>query len=125
MLTKDKIIRKIRLLKKFIDYLYSKRNITFQQFKENYEVQSAIERNLQLAIECCIDIGEIIISEEWFDKPEDYKNVILILGENGVIPQDFAKHFCLTASLRNLLAHLYEDIDLSLVHDFQKNNLKI
>ena len=30
--------------------------------ENNYELRSAVERNLQLAIESAIDIGEIIIS---------------------------------------------------------------
>jgi uncharacterized protein YutE (UPF0331/DUF86 family) len=56
-------------------------------------LRSAIERNFHLAIESALDIGEIIISAEGFEKPEDYRSVILILERHKVIPTDFAERF--------------------------------
>jgi len=35
-----------------------------QELKDDHLLRSAIERNLQLAIECALDIGEVIISYE-------------------------------------------------------------
>jgi uncharacterized protein YutE (UPF0331/DUF86 family) len=47
----------------------------------DYELRSAIERNLHLALESALDIGEMIISAEDFKKPEDYRGVIQTLGK--------------------------------------------
>jgi len=92
--------------------------------EENYEIRSAIERNFQLAIECAIDIGEIIISTEGFERPEDYINVFLILGRHGVLPKDFAEKFSSAAGFRNFLVHIYEEVNPGIIRKFFVENLE-
>ena len=48
-----------------------------------------MERYFQLSIEGVIDIGEIIISDLKLDKPEEYRQAIEILGDHGVLPDEF------------------------------------
>jgi uncharacterized protein YutE (UPF0331/DUF86 family) len=43
--------------------------------------------------------------------PQRYQEAIDILGENSVIPADFAHNFSKIASFRNFLAHDYDKID--------------
>lgn len=90
---KEKISRKMRSMKRYVDFLRSYKSVTEERLEEDYELRSAIERNFHLAIESALDIGEIIISAEGFEKPEEYRSVILILGRHGVIPTDFAERF--------------------------------
>lgn len=71
-----------------------------------------------------MDIGEIIISAKNFEKPEDYKNVILILGKRNVIPKEFSERFAAAAGFRNILVHGYNDIDLEKFQDYLHNNLE-
>jgi uncharacterized protein YutE (UPF0331/DUF86 family) len=92
--------------------------------EENYEMRSAIERNFQLAIECAIDIGEIIISKEGFERPEDYRSVFLILGRHGVLPKDFAEKLSAATGFRNFLVHMYEEVDLEIIKKFLLENLE-
>lgn len=87
MKTMEKISRKLRFMKRYVDFLKSHRAISAEELEENYELRSAIERNLELALESMLDIGEIIISEKGFEKPEDYKSVMLILGREGVFAE--------------------------------------
>ncbi|MCK4814640.1 DUF86 domain-containing protein, partial [bacterium] len=58
------------------------------------------------------EIGEIIISKEGCRKPERYQDIIIILGENGIMPKEFSKKFSLAAGLRNILVHRYTEIDI-------------
>ncbi len=120
---KEKIARKIKHMKKYVDFLRSCRSAPMERLKEDYELKSAIERNFQLAIESALDIGEIIISAEDFEKPEDYRNVILILGKHGIIPPDFAEGFARAAGLRNILVHMYEEVDVGKLYDYLQKNL--
>jgi uncharacterized protein YutE (UPF0331/DUF86 family) len=120
----EKIARKIEAMKKYVDFLKSYKRVTKKELEENYELRSAVERNFQLAIESVLDIGEVIISAYNFEKPEDYKSVILILGKHGVIPEDFADDFSKIAGLRNILVHMYEKIDVSKLYKYLQNNLK-
>lgn len=121
---KEKISRKLRNMKKYLDFLRSYKSITKEELEENYELESAIERNFHLAIESVLDIGEIIISAEEFEKPEDYRSIILILGKSGIIPNDFAEYFADIAGFRNILVHLYEDLDIEKLHNYLQNNLE-
>jgi len=68
--------------------------------ESDYEKRSAVEKNFQLAVESAIDIGEVIISEEGFERPQDYKSVFLVLGRHSILPKDFAEKFAQSADFR-------------------------
>jgi uncharacterized protein YutE (UPF0331/DUF86 family) len=119
----DRIVRKLNFMQVPVNYLKSIDSESVN-LEANYEMRSAIERNFQLAIECAIDIGEIIISKEGFERPEDYRSVFLILGKHGVLPEDFAEKFSAAAGFRNLLVHIYEKIDLDIIEKYLVENLE-
>lgn len=120
---KEKIARKIRSMKKYVDFLRSYKPISMGRLEDDYELKSAIERNFQLAIESALDMGEIIISAENFEKPEDYRSVILILGRHKIIPPEFAERFARAVGLRNILVHMYDEVDVEKLYDYLQNNL--
>ncbi len=120
----ETVARKLMSMKRCIDYLRGKQNVTVGQLKDNYELRSAIERNFQVAIEAALDIAEVIISEEGFEKPEDYRGAILTLGREGVLPARFARRFAPAASFRNLLVHAYADVDVERLHGYLVKELK-
>ncbi len=120
----EKITRKLQTLDKFVAYLNSRKNVSKQELGENYELKSAIERNFQLAIESVLDIGEIIIAIEEFDRPETYRDVILILGKYKIIPGKFAQDLSQAAGFRNILVHLYEEVKIDFLYDFLHERLR-
>ena len=120
----EKVSRKLRSMKKYVDFLRKYRSTTEEELEKNDLLKSAIERNFQLAIESALDIGEVIISTRDFEKPEDYKDIILILGKHKVIPKEFAERFAKAASFRNILVHMYEEVDVRKLHDYLENNLE-
>jgi len=122
MSAENKILRKLNFMQKCVRYLKSI-DTDNNNLDMNYELRSAVERNFQLAIESAIDIGEIIISEKGFERPEDYRSVFLILGRQGIIPMDFAEDFSIAAGFRNVLVHIYEEIDSSLLDVFLTKRL--
>ena len=119
----EKILRKLNFMQKCVKYLKSV-DAGSNELDTNYELRSAVERNFQLAIECAIDIGEIIISKDGFERPEDYRSVFLILGRKGIIPEDFAEDLSLAAGFRNVLVHIYEDIDTGILYTFLTDRLE-
>lgn len=123
MKTMEKISRKLRFMKRYVDFLKSHRVISAEELEENYELRSAIERNLELALESMLDIGEIIISEKGFEKPEDYKSVMLILGKEGVLPKVFAEKLVPAVGVRNILVHMYTEVDVEKICEFLRGNL--
>lgn len=122
MKTKEKIARKMKNMQEFVDFL-KKQPANEGKLLNDYLLRSAIERNLQLAIESALDIGEVIISSENMEKPEDYRSIIIILGKEGVIPMEFARRFQEAAKLRNILVHMYTEVDSKVISQILKNNL--
>jgi len=119
----DNIFRKLNFMQRCIDYLKSI-DPESTDLESNYEKRSAVERNFQLAVECAIDIGEIIISKEGFERPEDYRSVFRILGRHEIIPKEFAEKFAFAAGFRNILVHIYEEVDLDILRKLLAENLK-
>jgi uncharacterized protein YutE (UPF0331/DUF86 family) len=71
----------------------------------------ATERLLQLSIQICIDLAAQVVSEQSAAPPSSYSDVFKILGDKGVISADLAKRLGDAARQRNLLVHLYMEID--------------
>ena len=81
------------------------------EFDEDVYLRDIVERNLQVAAQCCIDISHRIISLENALRPTDYYGTILSMGKLGVLPADFARRLAPIAGLRNVLVHDYVRLD--------------
>ena len=68
-------------------------------------------------------LGETVISKESFRKPETYKEVIEILGDREIIPKGFAERFAKAAKFRNILIHMYAEVDVDRVYEILQNDL--
>jgi len=90
---KDEIVSRLDKLKEYTDLLKGYQKYSLEQLKKDFTLRGAVERYLELALECVIDIGEMIISAEGLRKPEKYREVIEILGEKNIIPKHFAEKF--------------------------------
>jgi len=108
-----------------------------EEILQDSYLQDIIERNLEVAAQAVIDIANRIISIEGLEKPRDYYEAILRLGETDVLPLDFAQNLAPIAGFRNILVHDYMDInwdevyknlhqlhDLSRFMDYVKNWMK-
>lgn len=100
---------------------YSKR--TLAELRSDTTLRGATERYLELAIQSSLDLGETVIAANRWRKPTTYREIIEILAENGVLDEELAGRFVHAAGFRNILVHMYADIDLAKVHEFLGNNL--
>ena len=80
-------------------------------------LRDIVERNLEVAAQCCIDISHRIIVIEGAQKPRDYHEAIVRMGELGVLPPDFADQLAPIAGFRNILIHEYLAVDWDEVYD--------
>ncbi len=90
-------------------------------FDEDSFLRDIVERNLEVAVQCCIDISHRIIALEKARKPTDYYEAISLMGELGVIPVDLARRLAPIAGFRNILAHEYLSVDWDRVYDHLQN----
>ncbi|MDF1593879.1 MAG: DUF86 domain-containing protein [Desulfobacterales bacterium] len=85
-------------------------------FEEDAYLRDIVERNLEIAAQCCIDISHRIISLEKAQKPRDYYEAIIRMGELGVLPFEFARKLAPIAGFRNIMVHEYLSINWDEVH---------
>lgn len=103
----DPILERMTKLERYVDLLEGLRG---RDFEDPY-MRGALERYFQLAAECALDVGEMLIAREGWARPDTYRGVIVTLGERGVLDAKFAEEFEGIAGLRNVLVHDYVDVD--------------
>ncbi|MBI5700298.1 DUF86 domain-containing protein [Candidatus Saganbacteria bacterium] len=99
------------------------KEMVFDEFKNNSDNIDIAERNLEVSIEAMLDVGNHIIASLGLGKPEDYYDIIKLLGEKGVISKDFANKIAPLAGLRNRIVHDYLEIDHKLLLQNIKDHL--
>ncbi len=93
------------------------------EFIGNAYLTSTAERQLQIAIQSAIDVGQYVLSEMGVDVPEDYADVFAKLGQVGVLPTDLAACMVRVAGLHNVLGHFDTDANLDSVYRYIQGDL--
>jgi uncharacterized protein YutE (UPF0331/DUF86 family) len=107
----DRVEARLQRLEELIERLNEVRQAGEKAYFADRRQRAATERWLQIAIQICIDIGAQLVSEQSARPPSDYADVFKILGETGVISNDLASRLGDAARQRNLIVHLYMEID--------------
>lgn len=88
-----------------------------EEWTEKGILQSAVENELRVCCQVAVDIAKaIMVLEGWVRRRED-ENELLIIGEKGVLPKEFAGRFKGVKNLRNLIIHEYLEIDYKKLAD--------
>jgi uncharacterized protein YutE (UPF0331/DUF86 family) len=98
-------------------------NLSKEEFLENDEKIDATKYNFIVAIESLIDICNRIISMKNLGYPQDYADVIKVLGQNAGFGKAFVKRLVEMVKFRNMLVHLYWKIENDRLYGYLKKNL--
>jgi uncharacterized protein YutE (UPF0331/DUF86 family) len=90
-------------------------------FDSTLSSQWMVEHGLQLAIESVLDIGNHLVATEQLGSPESYREVIELLGQQGILPADFVSRVRGMPGFRNILVHDYLAVDVGVVWDMLQN----
>lgn len=83
----------------------------------------AVLHGLQIAVQHIADIGGHILTNQNLAVPESYKEIIIEMGRNKVIPFEFADQIKGMAGLRNVIVHGYLSVDPELIWNVLENHL--
>ncbi len=97
--------------------------MTYEAFAKNYLYTDTVEHNFQVAIQAALDVASIILADQSAMLPKEYKDIFPALAEIGVLPADFAQRLVGMAKFRNVLVHLYLEVDLQRVYQYLQENL--
>lgn len=111
MVDADQIEARLQRLEALLEQLEAVREGGEQAYLEDAQLRAATERQLQLAIQICIDLGAQVVSEQSAPPPSNYSEVFEILGDKGVVSVAVARRLGDAARQRNLLVHLCMEID--------------
>lgn len=94
-----------------------------QGFIADRDMHHLAERYLHLAVESALDIANHLIADAGFEAPETYRDAFAILVRHGVLDDDLGRRLQGWAGMRNVLVHLYLDIDHGITWDAIRNDL--
>lgn len=117
MVNEDILMTRLNKLKEYINFLEGIEKYTELEYVKDPFIYGSSERFLHLAIECAIDIGNHIISDMRYRKPETNRDVFEVLYENEIIPLKLKENLRNMASFRNILVHDYVRIDRRMVYN--------
>jgi uncharacterized protein YutE (UPF0331/DUF86 family) len=84
-------------------------------FEEDHLRQDAIAVNMQRACEQAIDLANYTIRKRKLGLPKESRESFLLLGENGILPQELSKNLAKMVGFRNTLVHEYQQLDIGLM----------
>ena len=96
---------------------------TREEFKADFYIHRTAERDLQLCAECLLDITHHLIAVSGWQVPDDHASAMRLLGQKGIITTEFAERLVQLIRFRNLIVHVYLQIDLDKVYDNIQNHL--
>ena len=92
-------------------------------FLNDISATDSAERNLQIAIQSVIDIGNHVVADMDLGTPKDYKEIFHLLARHSIISESLAAKLVSMTGLRNVLVHDYLQLDLRLIHRIMKNEM--
>ena len=117
MADNDKIDGMIRRLEEYTTFL---RDIVQQDratFLADPRSIGSARYYLQVSIETCINTASDILAAKRLRAPQDYKDSFTVLNEAGILPDELTETMRELAGLRNLLVHVYWDVDDDAIYE--------
>lgn len=111
MVDGERAAARLRRLEKLIEDLEAIRREGEETYLADTRLRMATERQLELAVQICVDIGAQLVMERSVRAPENYADVFKVMAEAGLLPVELADRLGAAAKQRNLLVHLYLEID--------------
>jgi uncharacterized protein YutE (UPF0331/DUF86 family) len=96
---------------------------SFDKYQASPDVKDIAERNIQVAIEGCLDIAKIVISSKGLPEPKDNKGLFTVLAEAGILSDTSLKFLVPMAGTRNVLVHGYDKVEDSVIYGVIKRHL--
>jgi uncharacterized protein YutE (UPF0331/DUF86 family) len=124
LVRKDLVAVRLEKLRSYLKTLKAIRKFDLDTFKKDVFIHATAERYLQLSIECLMDIGNHVISDRSYRKPDTYAEIFEILAEEGVISATLLKELEGMAAFRNILVHDYLRLDPDQVYGILRDRIK-
>lgn len=115
MTGQERVREKLVELTGYLSDLKAQRGLSWEESQRNTMLKRGIERTQQMAIECLLDIGGILIAARRWRAPQSDRDVFQVLAEQGVLSAEEVQTHTKMAGFRNILVHKYTQVDAAIV----------
>ena len=117
------IVARLSVIADSVSALQDMQEVTLEEFVADDILHTAAEHYFQVAIQAALDIGGMLLAVRSVKVPQGYADIFPALAEAGVLPKDFADELVGMAKLRNVLVHMYLQVDLGLMYSYLQNKV--
>ena len=112
MVDSEIVLEKLRHIRAALQRIADKNPRSRDELFGNPDTQDVVLRNMQNALQGCLDIASHIVADEGWGQPTRSTDFLKILGERKVIPAPSAQSLVRLIKFRNILVHEYTSLDL-------------
>jgi len=119
----DKIRSRVQFVEANLARLEQLKTLSFDEFEANPFQVEAAKHLLQTAIEALLDVCAHIAARLRLKTPSEGVELIRLLAREGLLPKEHADTYVQMVRFRNLLVHLYQEVDNQRLYDIVQNEL--
>lgn len=123
MVDRDALDRRLARLEELLRHLRRLAAGSRDAFLADAALHAQAERWAHLAIECCLDMAHHVIASRGLRTPATNREAFQVLAEARVLAPELARQLAGWAGLRNILVHLYLDVDHGILFDILASDL--
>lgn len=97
---------------------------SMDDFRTDRDKRNMILHAMLVSIQAAIDVSSHLISQKGLGRPTVYRETFDILARSNLIPEELAADLSDLAGFRNVLVHIYWDLNLEEVYSILQNDLK-
>jgi uncharacterized protein YutE (UPF0331/DUF86 family) len=103
--------RRLARLEELLRNLRALAEVGRVRFLDEVGLQAEAERWLHLAAECSLDLAHHLIADRGWKTPSTYRETFEVLEREDVLGPELARQMEAWAGLRNILVHMYLEVD--------------
>ena len=107
--------RKLADLELYLSQVSEFRGIRVDRYRADWKTQRIVERTLQMAIEVCLDVANLVIADRGLRVPATYAEAFEVLAHAGLLDPTQREAMVRMTGFRNVLVHEYTDVDAAIV----------
>jgi uncharacterized protein YutE (UPF0331/DUF86 family) len=115
--------RRLARLEELLRHLRRAAKLEKETFLGDPMATASTERWLQLASECALDLAHHVIADQGWKTPATYREAFQVLCDEGALSPDSARQMEQWAGLRNVLVHLYLEVDHERLYEILQGDL--
>ena len=119
-----RILSHLRELSESLEDWRRYQSISLEELRMDRDKRNMVLHSMLISIQSAIDIATYIIAEKGLRKPSTYRETFEILEEGQIISEDLANDLSDMAGFRNVLVHIYLELDMNVIHGVLRNDLK-